>query len=211
MSSQQCELLLSKIAVKHSQRGFDIIASGLGLLVLGPIFCIIGALIKLDSPGPMFFRARRIGHGGDTFHLLKFRTMAVGSDRRGPAITRAQDPRVTRIGVWLRRTKLDELPQLFNVLQGQMSLVGPRPEDPRYVALYNSEQRKILAYRPGITSAASLRFRNEEALLAGDSWESVYLNEIMPAKISADLHYMKHRSLLSDFVLILRTMLAFGR
>ena len=132
--------------------------------------------------------------------------MAVGADRLGPGITVADDRRITPVGRWLRRTRLDELPQLFNVLKGDMALVGPRPEDPRYVARYTDEQRQVLRARPGITSRASLYYRDEAALLIGDDWERVYVEEIMPHKIALELDYLARRSIWSDLNLIFRTV-----
>lgn len=133
--------------------------------------------------------------------------MVVGADKLGPGITTAQDPRVTPIGRFMRRTKLDELPQLVNVLKGEMSLVGPRPEDPRYVALYTPTQRQVLSVRPGITSPASLQFRNEAEALKGAGWEAVYINELMPAKLQIELDYLQRRTLLTDLRIILQTVL----
>jgi len=124
----------------------------------------------------------------------------------GPGITTSGDPRITRIGAWVRRHKVDELPQLVNVIAGDMSLVGPRPEDPRYVALYTPEQRQILQVRPGITSAASLAYRNEEQMLSGPNWQDTYIHEVMPAKLAIDLDYLARRNLLTDLTLILRTI-----
>lgn len=185
----------------------DVVISAIGLLFLSPLFLILAILIKMDSPGPVFYRARRVGKDGKLIHLLKFRTMVVGADERGPRITIAGDSRVTRIGRSLRRTKLDEVPQLFNVLKGEMSLVGPRPEDPRYAALYPEERRQLLDVRPGITSAASLAFRHEEELLSGPDWEEVYRNEILPAKLAIELAYQSKRTIWDDLVLIARTIL----
>ena len=193
------------------KRVFDVTASLAGLLILSPLFALIGLLIKLTSPGPVLYRAQRVGRHGKPFALYKFRSMVVDAQRLGPAITAQGDPRVTRIGRLIRRTKLDELPQLFNVLTGDMSLVGPRPEDPRYVALYTPEQRAILAVRPGITSAASLAYRHEEALLSGADWEVRYREEIMPRKLVADMAYVRHSNFLTDIALILRTLLALVR
>ncbi|MCB0079154.1 MAG: sugar transferase [Anaerolineales bacterium] len=190
------------------RRVFDLIAATVGLLLLSPLLLILAIAIKRSSPGPIFYRAQRIGRGGRPFVLYKFRSMVADADKRGPAITAAGDSRITPIGRLLRRTKLDELPQLINVVKGEMSLVGPRPEDPRYVALYTPEQRRILDYRPGITSQASLVYRHEERLLAGEDWEAIYRNEIMPAKLRVDLDYLDHRNLVSDLALILRTVVA---
>jgi lipopolysaccharide/colanic/teichoic acid biosynthesis glycosyltransferase len=137
--------------------------------------------------------------------------MVVNADRQGPGITSASDQRVTRMGRFLRRTKLDELPQLLNVLRGDMNFVGPRPEDPRYVALYTAEQQQILAVRPGITSAASLAFCHEEQLLTGHDWETIYRTQVMPDKLAIDLAYLQQRTLFSDLRLITRTITAMAR
>lgn len=190
------------------RRCLDLVASIAGLLVLSPVFCLCAFLIRLDSPGPIFYRARRVGKNGRVFHLIKFRTMIHGADRLGPAITAQGDRRVTRIGSVLRRLKLDELPQLYNVALGEMSLVGPRPEDPRYVALYTPEQRRTLCVRPGITSAASLAYRHEEQLLRGEDWETVYRTNILPEKLAIDLAYLERRTVASDLQLIFRTIAA---
>ena len=190
------------------KRLFDIGASAIGLLVLSPLLLILSLMVRLDTPGPIFYRATRVGRYGQPFKLLKFRSMVISADKVGPGVTGAQDPRVTRSGRFLRRTKLDELPQLVNVLRGEMSLVGPRPEDPRYVALYTDEQREVLNVRPGITSPASLKYRNEEALLVGEDWETHYIEHVMPAKLAVDLDYARNASLLRDVSLIIRTVLS---
>ncbi|MBA3471290.1 MAG: sugar transferase [Herpetosiphonaceae bacterium] len=193
------------------KRAVDLIGAALGLGVLSPILLGVALAIKLSSPGPVFYRATRVGRGGTPFRLYKFRSMVVDADRRGPAITAGGDPRVTPIGRWLRRTKVDELPQLLNVLAGEMSLVGPRPEDPRYVALYDDDQRRILTVRPGITSAASLAYRHEEALLSGPDWERTYRTTIMPQKLAIDLAYVEKQSLWEDFRIILFTIVAMAK
>lgn len=193
------------------KRAFDLLASALGLVLLSPLLALIALLICLTSPGPVFYRAWRVGQGGCEFTLYKFRSMVVGTDRQGPGITAAGDPRITPVGRVLRRTKLDELPQLWNVLRGDMSLVGPRPEDPRYVALYTPEQRCVLDVRPGITSLASIEYRNEEAVLHGPDWEQRYIREVMPAKLAIDLHYVQQATLFSDIWIILRTLLSLFR
>ncbi len=193
------------------KRAVDLICAALGLVVLSPILLGVALAIKLSSPGPVFYRATRVGRGGTPFRLYKFRSMVVDADRRGPAITAGGDPRVTPIGRWLRRTKVDELPQLLNVLAGEMSLVGPRPEDPRYVALYDDDQRRILTVRPGITSAASLAYRHEEALLSGPDWEQTYRTTIMPQKLAIDLAYVEKQSLWEDFRIILFTIVAMAK
>src|SRR5690349_3953933 len=138
------------------KRLLDVVAATAGLILLLPLFIVVAIAIKLHDGGHVFYRARRVGKDGCLFHLYKFRTMVVNADRQGPAVTASGDSRITPVGRWLRRTKLDELPQLLNVLVGDMSLVGPRPEDPRYVMLYTPSQRRVLSVRPGITSAASL-------------------------------------------------------
>ncbi len=190
------------------RRVLDIVASLVGLIMLSPLFICLAALIKLDSPGPVFYRALRVGKDGKLFYLYKFRSMVVDAERSGPKITTRGDARVTRVGRFLRRSKLDELPQLINVLKGDMSLVGPRPEDPRYVALYTTEQLRVLTVRPGITSAASLAYRDEEQLLTGENWETVYREEVLPHKLAIDLAYLEQRTLLSDLKLILKTIAA---
>lgn len=190
-------------------RIFDLAVAVGGLIILSPLLLLISLLIRLDSPGPVLYRSLRVGRYGRLFRLYKFRTMVRGADRRGPGITTAEDSRVTTLGRLLRRAKADELPQLINVLQGEMSLVGPRPEDPRYVAKYTPEQRRVLALRPGITGVASLRYRHEEQLLAGPDWEQRYIEQIMADKLSIELAYMERRNFWSDLRLILLTFLVF--
>ncbi|MBI3978896.1 MAG: sugar transferase [Chloroflexi bacterium] len=194
-----------------SKRFFDAAVAAVGLVLLSPLFLALSVAIKAHDGGPVFHRATRVGRHGRLFRLYKFRSMVVDADRIGPALTAAGDTRITPVGRWLRQTKLDELPQLVNVLVGDMSLVGPRPEDPRYVALYTPEQRRVLQMRPGITSAASLAFRHEEAMLAGPDWETVYRTRVLPAKLAIDLEYLARRSLRSDIDLILRTVAALVR
>lgn len=190
------------------KRLFDVVASLAGLLVLAPLFAGLALAVKLYDGGPVFYRARRVGRGGRLFALFKFRSMVTDADRRGPGITMQGDARITPVGRFLRRTKLDELPQLLNVVRGDMSLVGPRPEDPRYVALYTEAQRRALDVRPGITSAASLAYRHEEQELSGPDGEHVYVQEVMPHKLDIDLAYLRERSFWSDLRLIWRTVLA---
>lgn len=192
-------------------RLIDVLAAALGLLILSPLLLALALWVKLSSPGPIFYRARRVGRGGQLFHLYKFRTMVADADRQGPGITTAGDSRITPVGRFLRRTKLDELPQLLNVLKGEMSLVGPRPEDPRYVALYNAEQQRVLQVRPGITSPASLQYRNESELLRGRDWETVYTQEILPHKLALELDYLQKRSVWRDLGLIGQTVLSLWR
>ena len=193
------------------RRLLDILVAGSGLIVLSPLFVFVAVAIKVNSPGPVFYRAQRVGKDGDLFRLFKFRSMKAGADRKGPGITVSGDNRITSVGRILRRTKIDELPQLLNVLWGEMSLVGPRPEDPRYVAQYTAEQRQVLRVRPGITSAASLVYRHEEQMLAGKDWETTYRTEVLPAKLAIDLDYLAHRTLFSDMRLVFNTVLAMFR
>lgn len=189
----------------------DMIGGSLGLLLLSPLLLAIAVAVRLDSDGPVFYRSIRVGLHGKEFEIFKFRTMIVNADQIGPAITVSEDRRVTPVGRFLRKWKLDELPQLINVVNGTMSLVGPRPESPRYVALYTPEQRRVLLVRPGITSLASLSFRNEEHLLVGPSWEDTYVNVVMPAKLNLDLDYIDRVSVLRDFQIIAQTILAIVR
>ena len=188
------------------KRMFDYCASVAGLVLLAPLFLVLAVLIKADSPGPVFFRGRRVGREGRLFHIYKFRSMVAGADRRGPGITTAGDARVTRVGRLLRRTKLDELPQLINVVLGDMALVGPRPEDPRYVDHYTPAQRRLLNVRPGITSPASLAFRREEELLEGEDWETAYVSDILPKKLNLELDYLTQRTGGGDLRLVLLTL-----
>jgi len=198
----------TRTADEACRRVMDAVVASCGLIALSPLLALIALLIKWDSPGPVFFRGQRVGKGGRPFRVYKFRTMVAGAARRGPGITAAEDPRVTRVGRFLRRTKLDEFPQLINVLRGDMSLVGPRPEDPRYVALYTAEQRRVLSVRPGITSPASVRFRHEEAMLQGEDWERVYRGKVLPAKLQIELDYLERRSVWRDLGIIVQTVLA---
>jgi lipopolysaccharide/colanic/teichoic acid biosynthesis glycosyltransferase len=193
------------------KRVFDLALSIPALVVLLPVLIGIAIAVRVDSRGPVFYRAQRVGKDGKLFRLFKFRTMITDADKRGPGITTAQDSRITRVGRFLRRTKLDEFPQLINVISGDMSLVGPRPEDPRYVALYTAEQRKVLSIRPGITSPASVEYRNEESLLHGEDWETRYIGEIMPAKLAIDLDYVRCGGVGQYFGVLFRTFVALWR
>ncbi len=191
----------------RAKRLFDAGFAALGLCCLSPLFLLIGIAIKLSDGGPVFYRQQRIGQFGKPFLIWKFRTMMPGSDRRGPSITSQGDDRVTRIGGWLRRAKLDELPQLINVLAGEMSLVGPRPEVPRYVAAYTANQRRILRHQPGITDLASLCFRHEEALLqTNGNTEEFYLSYCVPRKLQLNQEYARKANLWTDAWIILRTV-----
>jgi lipopolysaccharide/colanic/teichoic acid biosynthesis glycosyltransferase len=190
------------------KRSFDFLSALVGLIVLSPLFLITSLIIKLTSRGPVFHRGKRVGLNGKVFSLYKFRTMVVNAANIGPAITAKGDARITPFGRILRRTKIDELPQLLNVLKGDMSLVGPRPEDPHYVVQYTPKEREILNVRPGITSAASLAYRNEEQILTGQDWETVYRTEVLPTKLAIDLDYLSNRTFWSDINLIFLTILS---
>ncbi len=177
------------------QRVLDVVISGLGLVLLSPLILLLSIWIKSDSRGPVLYRGERVGKDGRPFLMYKFRTMVLKADRIGPAVTYRDDPRITKVGRFLRRTKLDELPQLINVLKGEMSLVGPRPEDPSYVAHYNAQQREVLRVKPGITGPTQLQYRDEASMLEGDSADEDYLRRIMPEKVKLDLSYVQNRSL----------------
>ena len=188
------------------KRLFDILSSSIALVVLSPLFLILAIAIAAGSPGGVFFGQVRVGKGGKHFHLLKFRSMRPGSEKAGQITVGERDPRITGIGHFLRRYKLDELPQLINILKGDMSVVGPRPEVPKYVALYTADQRRVLEVRPGLTSLASIEYINENELLGRSTDpDRTYVEEIMPAKLALDLHYVNERDLLLDLKIILRT------
>ena len=191
-----------------AKRCFDVLLAGLGLAVLSPVLLGLALWVKLDSPGPVFYRQVRVGRGGRPFRIHKLRTMAHAAAAAGPEITVGADQRITRAGRFLRRHKLDELPQLIDVLRGAMSLVGPRPEVPRYVALYPPALRdKVLSVRPGITDPASLVYRDEAAVLAAAADpEAEYVNVVMPAKLQLAAQYVEHASLATDLRLIARTV-----
>ena len=194
------------MAADALRRVFDCVGALGGLLLLSPLFLVAALLIRLDSSGPVFYKARRVGRNGRIFLVYKFRTMVLDAARLGAGITARGDTRITRVGRILRRFKIDELPQFYNVALGEMSLVGPRPEDPRYVATYTAEQREILRAKPGITSAASLAYRNEEAILTGPDWERTYREMVLPDKLRIDLEYLQRRTLTSDLELMVRTL-----
>ena len=188
------------------KRAFDVVCSFLGLLCLSPLLLVIAIAIRLDSAGPVFFRGERVGRNGRSFRIIKFRTMVADASVYGPVITTSGDVRVTRLGRFLRGTKLDELMQMVNILLGDMSLVGPRPEDLKYVANYTSEQRKILMYRPGVTSPASIAYRDESAMLAEADWEKIYTEKILPQKLAIDLEYFNNSTVWSDIGIIIKTI-----
>lgn len=191
-----------------AKRCFDVVLAGLGLLVLSPLLLALAAWIKLDSPGPVFFRQVRVGRGGRTFRIHKLRTMGDAPAAAGPEITVGVDRRITRAGRVLRHYKLDELVQLIDVLKGDMSLVGPRPEVPRYVAMYPAHLRdRVLSVRPGITDPASLEYRDEASVLAAAADpEAEYVNVVMPAKLALAARYVEQASLATDLRLIGRTL-----
>lgn len=191
---------------RRIKRLIDISAALFGMIALSIPFGIISLVIKLTSPGPVFYVSSRIGRHGVPFRLYKFRSMRPAPEGTGPAVTRKDDDRITRIGAILRKTKVDELPQLINILKGEMSLVGPRPEAPVYVDAYSAEQRQVLDVAPGFTSLASIRYRNEESMLSGPDWERLYLDEIMPDKLKVDLRYLDHWSLGLDLRILIYTI-----
>lgn len=193
-----------------AKRLFDLFFAIPGLIVLSPVFAIFAVWIKIDSPGSVFFRQERVGRYGKPFRIYKFRTMCIDAEAKGMQITVGADPRITRSGALLRKYKLDELPQLLNVVTGEMSLVGPRPEVPRYVALYPAKVRaQILSVPPGITDYASIEYKDENDILGrADDPDKAYIVEVMPAKLAFYQRYVEERSLWVDFLLILKTFKA---
>lgn len=212
MISTASSINLSEQTLAHSasRRILDLLLAVPATVLLLPVFALVAVWIKLDSRGPVFFLQERIGLGGRQFRIFKFRTMVTDAEMLGTQITVGQDPRITRSGHFLRKYRVDELPQLLNVLKGEMSIVGPRPEVPRYVARYTDQQRQILAYRPGITSPASIEFSNESEVLSQHADPSdpeiYYCTELMPAKIATDLHYSRQATVWSDCVVIAKTV-----
>jgi lipopolysaccharide/colanic/teichoic acid biosynthesis glycosyltransferase len=191
----------------RGKRLVDVAGAGLGLIAAAPVMAAVAAAIRLSDGGPVFFRQTRVGRHGVPFRIWKFRTMVQGAEGDGPSLTMPGDRRVTRVGAWLRRIRFDELPQLFNILAGEMSFVGPRPEVPKYVALYDGEQRMVLELVPGLTDPASLSYRNESELLAG--WpdpERAYAEQIMPVKIRLSLEYARRATVWSDLRLVATTL-----
>jgi lipopolysaccharide/colanic/teichoic acid biosynthesis glycosyltransferase len=191
------------------KRSSDIVASFLGLLLLLPVFVVLAIVLRWESPGPTFYRGLRAGRHGKAFRIFKFRTMVVNADKIGGPSSSADDPRITRAGNFLRQYKLDELPQLINVLTGEMSLVGPRPEVMQEVLLYTEEEKRLLEVRPGITDWASIRFRNEGEILRGSvDPHAAYREKIRPEKIRLGLEYVERRSFLTDCQIIASTLKA---
>ena len=189
----------------RAKRALDVVVGGLLLVATSPLWLVVTVVIKLTSPGPVLHRAVRVGKDARPFTILKFRTMRVAA---GPGITSAADPRITGVGRVLRRFKVDELPQLVNVVRGDMSLVGPRPEDPRYVERYTDDQRRVLRMRPGLTSPATLAYRDEERLFDDGDVEQVYVERIMPRKLALDAQYVEAWSMSLDVRVIVRTIAA---
>ena len=195
-----------------AKRAMDIVLSACALAILWPLLLLIALAIWIDDPGPVFYRQVRVGRNGKTFRIFKFRSMVMDADKKGLAITVGRDSRITRVGAVLRKTKLDELAQLLNVLFGQMSFVGPRPEVPKYVELYTPYQRQVLLVRPGITDYASIAYRNENDLLAGaPNPEAMYIEQIMPDKIELNMKYLREISPLADIRLIFKTIIAVAK
>jgi lipopolysaccharide/colanic/teichoic acid biosynthesis glycosyltransferase len=191
------------------KRSFDILFSGIMLLVLSPLMLFISLWIALDSKGGVFFKQIRVGLGGKEFGLYKFRTMRPASESKGQLTVGMNDSRITKVGLVLRKYKIDELPQLLNILLGDMSVVGPRPEVPKYVNMYGAAQRRVLEVRPGLTDYASLEYFKENELLAkAADPEKTYIDEVMPAKLSLNMKYIEHMSISTDVKIIWRTVLA---
>jgi len=202
------------IRYETTKRIFDMSASAVALIALFPLLLIVGLIVRLSSPGPALFRQVRIGRYGKPFTLLKFRTMVANDQGAEPLVTGGDDPRITGLGKWLRRTKIDELPELWNVLVGDMSLVGYRPEVPRYVDRYRPEWRRVIDTRPGVTDPVTLRFIDEEALLVGVvDRERAYIEVILPIKMELILDYLERRSFVFDFQILIKTlwMMAFKK
>ena len=188
------------------KRIFDLFFAFLGIMLLLPIYLLIAIFIKLDSKGEILYKQERIGKDGIPFYVLKFRTMVPDAFSKGALTVGSRDPRVTGVGFYLRKYKLDELPQLFNVLFGEMSFVGPRPEVKKYTDLYNENQRLVLSVKPGITDYASIKYRNENDLLAQSSDpEKLYIEEIMPEKLNLNLKYINDNNVFKDIKIIINT------
>lgn len=190
------------------KRACDFIFSLTGLILLGPLFLMAALAVKLTSRGPVFFKQERVGRNFQSFQIMKFRTMVVDAPKLGGQLTAGRDPRITSVGRLLRKTKVDELPQLINVLKGEMSFVGPRPEVPRYVEMFREDYAELLTVRPGITDIASLKYRNESEILGeSDDPEATYTQEILPDKIALAKEYIRRSSVVFDLGLIFKTVL----
>ena len=190
------------------RRAIDLVVSALVLLVLSPLFLIIAIAIRLDGPGSIIYRGWRVGKAGRRFQMLKFRSMVADADRVGPAISSREDARITRVGRFLRATKLDEFPQFWNVLRGEMTLIGPRPETPEIVGLYTQEQLQILAVKPGLTgpSQISCSVDDSMAVHGGDSAEQFYVQNVLGRRLAMDAEYIRNRNAVSDLALVGRTV-----
>lgn len=200
--------MLNNFYKKIGKRVFDIIFALLSIVFLSPIFLLIAILIKLDSKGGVFYLQNRVGKDFIPFKLIKFRTMIIDADKIGPLVTKDRDPRITKVGRFLRKTKLDELPQFLNVIKGDMSIVGPRPEVEKYVILRKEDYESILSIKPGITDYATILFRNEEDILAKyDNIDDGYLKEVLPKKIELYKKYLSEISFFVDIKIILMTFL----
>jgi lipopolysaccharide/colanic/teichoic acid biosynthesis glycosyltransferase len=200
---------LNKAKPPVLKRAFDVAVSLAALVLLSPVLLLAAIAVKLGAPGPVLFRQERMGKNFRRFKILKFRTMVVDAPKLGGQITAGSDPRITRIGSFLRKTKIDELPQLLNVLIGDMSIVGPRPEVPKYVEMFSEDFRVVLSVRPGITDPASIVYRNESSLLANSvDPEQTYVSDILPHKIKLAKKYVRHMSLLRDGMIMIKTIAA---
>lgn len=203
------ELLNRQKVSSFFKRVFDIVVSALILLVLSPIFLLLAAAIKIDSKGPVFYRQVRVGQYGQDFRIFKFRSMVQDADKKGLSLTTEGDSRITRVGKLIRKCRLDEFSQVLNVLQGTMSLVGPRPEVRKYVDAYEPEYLATLLVRPGVTATASIRFKDEDELLnSGGDPEEIYIHQILPEKMRYNLEYLDHISVWHDFKIMIQTVLA---
>lgn len=194
------------------KRLFDIIVSVIALILLSPLFFIIALIIKITSPGPVFYKGKRVGEGGKIFFMHKFRSMVANADKIGTDLTKHEDPRITKFGKFLRQTKIDEIPNLIDVLIGNMSLVGPRPESPQYTKYYDDRQKKVLNIKPGITGLAQLENRHEDLKLKDqEDPEKYYIQELMPKKLEIDLYYLENRNLMMDIIILFRTLIPIKR
>lgn len=191
------------------KRFIDITISLLALILLAPVFLILALVIKLTSRGPVFYKGRRVGRGGEIFLMHKFRSMVVNADQIGTDLTPLGDPRVTKVGRFLRRTKIDEIPQIIDILRGKMSLVGPRPESPLYARYYDERQKHVLSVRPGMVGPAQIKYRHEELMLKDqEDPDAYYIRELMPRKLEIDLDYVENMSFLLDVGILFRSLLA---
>jgi lipopolysaccharide/colanic/teichoic acid biosynthesis glycosyltransferase len=189
------------------KRLFDVTFSSIGLIFLAPLFIAVALLIKLNSKGPVFFRQERIGKNFRSFRIYKFRTMVNDAEKTGPQITLSGDQRITKIGDYLRKLKIDEMPQLINVLKGDMSFVGSRPEVKKYVEMFQTDYEKLLKIRPGITDPASIKYSKEEDILSSsENWEEEYIKKILPNKIKFSLQYVDNHNMITDLKIIMQTI-----